>query len=70
MFTATRLLSRLMKWERRYSLWNARTAFEGLHGGSHASYAIRFAVGFEGIMMVPSGMSDMAQMQDNINLIP
>ena len=36
---------------------NARAVFEGLHGGSPASYAIRFAAGFEGIMMVLSGMS-------------
>ena len=35
-----------------------------LHGGSLASYAIRFAAGFPGIMMVLSGMSNLAQMQD------
>lgn len=38
-----------------------------LHGGSLASYAIRFAAGFPGIMMVLSGMSNLAQMQDNIS---
>lgn len=48
---------------------NARAVFEGLHGGSPASYAIRFAASFEGIMMVLSGMSDMAQMQDNISFM-
>lgn len=36
-----------------------------LHGGSAASYAIRFAAGFEGIFMVLSGMGDMAMMEDN-----
>lgn len=42
---------------------------DGLHGGSPASYALRFAAGFPGIMMVLSGMSDMAQMQDNISFM-
>ncbi len=46
---------------------NARAVFEELQGGSPASYAIRFAAGFEGIRMVLSGMSDMAQMEDNIS---
>lgn len=45
----------------------AKAVFDKLHGGSPASYAIRFAAGFEGIRMVLSGMSDMAQMQDNIS---
>lgn len=46
---------------------NAKAILDGLQGGSPASYAIRFAAGFEGIMMVLSGMSNMAQMQDNIS---
>ncbi|MBQ7915961.1 MAG: aldo/keto reductase [Firmicutes bacterium] len=37
-----------------------------LDGGSNASYAIRFAASFPNIAMVLSGMSDMAQMQDNV----
>ena len=45
---------------------SAKVILDELQGGSPASYAIRFAAGFEGIMMVLSGMSDMAQMQDNI----
>ena len=45
----------------------AKEILEALHGGSLASYAIRFAAGFPGIMMVLSGMSDLAQMQDNIS---
>ena len=43
----------------------AEQVFSALSGGSPASYAIRFAAGFEGVMMVLSGMSDLAQMEDN-----
>ena len=45
----------------------AKQIFEDLHGGSPASYAIRFAAGFPGVMMVLSGMSDLEQMKDNIS---
>ena len=45
----------------------ARKVLEELHGGSPASYAIRFAAGFPGMMMVLSGMSDMQQMMDNLS---
>ena len=38
----------------------------GLNGGSNASYAVRFAAGQQNVFMVLSGMSDMAQMQDNV----
>ena len=38
-----------------------------LNGGSNASYALRFAGGFPNMAMVLSGMSDMAQMEDNLN---
>lgn len=48
---------------------DARAVLDALHGGSQASYAIRFAAGFPGMMMVLSGMSDLAQMQDNISFM-
>ena len=34
---------------------------------SNASYAIRYAAGFDGMKVVLSGMSDMAQMKDNLS---
>ena len=43
-----------------------QAALELLPDGSPASYALRFAAGFEDIVMVLSGMSNMEQMQDNI----
>ena len=36
---------------------DARAVLDALHGGSPASYAIRFAAGFPGMLMVLSGMS-------------
>lgn len=36
---------------------------------SNASFAIRFAAGFEGMMMVLSGVSDREQMEDNISFM-
>ena len=47
----------------------AKAVLENLHGGSPASYAIRFAAGFPGVMMVLSGMSSLRQMQDNISFM-
>ena len=45
----------------------AKGIFDGLGDASPASYAIRFAAGFEGIDMVLSGMSSYEQMTDNIS---
>jgi len=45
----------------------AKKIFDDLQGGSYASYAIRYAAGFEDVMMVLSGMSDYEQLEDNIS---
>ena len=45
----------------------AKSILESLAGGSAASYAIRYAAGFEGVMMVLSGMGNMDMMKDNIS---
>ena len=47
----------------------AKTVLESLHGGSPASYALRFAAGFPGMMMVLSGMSSMEQVRDNVSFM-
>ena len=47
----------------------AQAALDALHGGSNASYAIRFAAGFKNIRVVLSGMSNMDQMMDNISFM-
>lgn len=44
----------------------ARSVFDNLNGGSYASYAIRFAAGFENVVMVLSGMGNMDMMRDNV----
>ena len=44
----------------------ARAVLDALHGGSPASYAIRFAAGFPGMLMVLSGMSTLEQVEDNL----
>ena len=45
----------------------AKKYFAELGSASAASYAIRFAAGFDGVFMVLSGMSNTAQMNDNIS---
>ena len=48
---------------------DAKAVLDALHGSSPASYALRFAAGFPGMLMVLSGMSNMEQMQDNISFM-
>ena len=46
----------------------AQNVLNGLNQNlSNAAYAIRYAASFEGVEMVLSGMSDMAQMNDNLS---
>lgn len=47
----------------------AQKVFDELKGGSNASYAIRYAAGFENIKMVLSGMSNLEQMEDNLSFM-
>ena len=48
---------------------DAQKVFDSLNCGSNAEYAIRFAAGFEGMMLVLSGMSNLEQMNDNISFM-
>ncbi|MBQ8475144.1 MAG: aldo/keto reductase [Clostridia bacterium] len=47
----------------------AKKYFDELGEMSPASYALRFAAGFEGIEMVLSGMSNIEQVEDNISFM-
>lgn len=46
-----------------------RQILDRLNGGSPASYALRFAAGFEGIFMVLSGMSSLEMVEENCALM-
>ena len=48
---------------------DAQTILDNLHGGSNASYAIRFAASFKNIRVVLSGMSNLEQMKDNVSFM-
>jgi len=45
----------------------AQQVFKELDNGSIASYAIRFAAGFDGMLCILSGMSSIGQLEDNIS---
>ena len=45
----------------------AKKLFDDLKGGSYASYALRYAAGYENVIMVLSGMGNTAMMMDNIS---
>lgn len=45
----------------------AKKAFDELGNASYASYAIRYAAGFEGVLTVLSGMGNVNMMTDNIS---
>ena len=47
----------------------AQAVFDALHGGSSASYALRFAAGFPQVCVVLSGMSNRQQMEDNTSFM-
>lgn len=48
---------------------DAQSYLDALHGGSNASYAIRFAASFKNIRVVLSGMSNLEQMEDNVSFM-
>ena len=43
----------------------AKKILDGLHGGSYASYAIRYAKSFPNVVLVLSGMSNLEMVRDN-----
>lgn len=47
----------------------AKKIFDDLHGGSYASYALRYAADFPNVCAVLSGMSNIEQMRDNLSFM-
>ena len=47
----------------------AKQVLDEVQGGSYASYALRFAAGFDQMMMVLSGMSTIEQVEDNVSFM-
>ncbi len=47
----------------------ANKILSDLNNGSNASYAIRYAASFENVIMVLSGMSNLAQVEDNVSFM-
>ncbi|MBQ6466977.1 MAG: aldo/keto reductase [Clostridia bacterium] len=47
----------------------AAEIFDALGGGSYAQYAIRYAAGFENVVMVLSGMSNCEMVRDNVSFM-
>ncbi len=47
----------------------AQKEFDRLNAGSNASFAIRFAAGFENVCLVLSGMSNLQQVKDNTSFM-
>lgn len=48
---------------------DAQQVLDALHGGSNASYAIRFASSFKNMEVVLSGMSSLEQMKENVSFM-
>lgn len=48
---------------------DAQQVLDVLHGGSNASYAIRFAASFKNMEVVLSGMSSLEQMKENVSFM-
>lgn len=47
----------------------AQQILDDLHGGSNASYAIRYAAGFDNVRVVLSGVSNLEQIKDNMSFM-